>query len=285
MYQNYREISSPLQAIWDVLDNHLATTPSVFRMVLRCAAFLAVTALLIVPFVIAYGLDFARSKRAIAVVWFRACRRITSLSVTVKGEPCHHDGILYVANHVSYLDIIVLGQFLDARFVAKSEVADWPLFGFLARMSNTLFVTRDRRQSAKDGKQLEAAIAEGERLIMFPEGTSSNGREVLPFKSALFAAVDPNRVSHDIRIQPISIAYTHYADGRRLTGKLADLYAWYGEMTLFGHLMRVFGMKGAALEVQFLPAIHPSAFSDRKQLASATQHAVATSLMKSHQAR
>lgn len=281
MYQNYREISSPLQAVWDVLDNHLATTPSVLRMGLRAISFIAVTMVLIAPFGLADILRMNRIKRVIAQSWFTVCRKITGLDVNVVGQPFGTCGGIYVANHVSYLDIIVLGQLLDARFVAKSEVATWPLFGLLARLSNTLFVTRDRQKSKHDSQQIEAAISDGQQLIMFPEGTSSDGQDVLSFKSALFAAIDPDRVTAGTRLQPVSIAYKTYADGRALRGSLTDLYAWYGDMTLFGHLMTVFGLKGASVEVRFLPPVHPSAFSNRKQLASASEHAVRTGLKSS----
>lgn len=281
MYQNYREIPSPLQAIWDTLDNHLATTPSAIRMVFRCIGFLGVTIALIGPFAICALVQHDTSKRVIAKVWFAACRKITGLKVTVHGGPVDAPGTLYIANHVSYLDIIVLGQLLDARFVAKSDVANWPLFGLLARLAGTLFVTRDRRKSVHDSQQIQAAVSAGDQLIMFPEGTSSNGRAVLPFKSALFSGVDPACVPTNIRLQPISIAYTNYADGRPLKGALTDLYAWYGDMTLFGHLMTVFGLKGASVDVRLLPSIHPSAFTDRKRLASASEHAVRTGLATS----
>lgn len=281
MYQNYREIPSPLQAVWDALDNHLATTPSVIRMVFRCVGFLGVTIALIGPFAFFALVQRDKPKRFVAKNWFAACRKITGLKVTVHGNSVNVPGTLYIANHVSYLDIIVLGQVLDARFVAKSDVANWPLFGLLARLSNTLFVTRDRRKSVQDSQQIKTAVSDGDQLIMFPEGTSSDGRAVLPFKSSLFAGVDPERVSTNVRLQPISIAYTNYADGRPLKGALTDLYAWYGDMTLFGHLMTVFGLKGASVEVRLHPPIRPSAFTDRKQLASASEHAVRKGLAMS----
>jgi 1-acyl-sn-glycerol-3-phosphate acyltransferase len=281
MYQNYREIPSPLQAVWDILDNHLATTPSAIRMVFRCIGFLGVTIVLIGPFAFFALVQRGKPKRFVAKIWFAACRKITGLKVTVHGNPVEVPGTLYIANHVSYLDIIVLGHLIDARFVAKSDVAGWPLFGLLARLSNTLFVTRDRRKSVQDSEQIQAAISAGDQLIMFPEGTSSNGRTVLPFKSSLFAGVDPGRVPTNVQLQPISIAYTNYAEGRALKGPLTDLYAWYGDMTLFGHLMTVFGLKGASVEIRLQPPIHPWAFTDRKQLTSASEHAVRTGLATS----
>lgn len=280
MYQNHREIPSPLQALWDILDEHAATTPSIGRMTVRATAFFAVTAILLGPYAVA-GLASRHLRRPIAKLWFRMCIGICGLEVVVKGTPSTAAATLYASNHVSYLDIIVLGALTDARFVAKSEVAHWPLFGLLAKLANTVFVTRDWRRAAHDSGALECEIAKGERLILFPEGTSSNGRTVLPFRTALFAAVDPSRVDAATTVQPVSIAYAGYADGRPLTGLLTDLYAWYGDMTLFGHLMTVFGLKGARLEVTFMAPMTPASFTDRKALASAAERVVRHGLQTS----
>lgn len=274
MYQNHREIPSPLQAVWDVLDTHLATTPSVLRMIFRCIGFLTITFVLVGPYAVLGALNRPVERRVISKAWFTLCTRITGLRINVKGRPKRANGTLYVANHVSYLDIIVLGHLLDTRFVAKNDVAKWPLFGWLATLANTLFVTRDPRHSAKDSTSIAAALADGDQLLMFPEGTSSDGRKVLPFKSALLSAVGPAHVNTQTLVQPVAIAYISYADGRALTGSLRDLYAWYGDMTLFDHLMTVFGLKGAMVEVTFLPPIKPTAYPSRKHLAHACETAV-----------
>lgn len=274
MHQNYREIPSPLQALWDVIDTHLATTPSVFRMIYRSGGFVIITLTLIGPYALASALGQSTVRRMIAGGWFSLCGCITGLHIRVRGKPNRQGGTLYVANHVSYLDVIVLGKLLDTRFIAKNDVANWPLFGLLAKLASTLFVTRIARHSAKDSEAISAALENGDQLLMFPEGTSSDGRRVLPFKSALFSAIGSNRSHENLFVQPVSIAYTSYADGRALTGSLRDLYAWHGEMTLFGHLMTVFGLKGACVEVTFSPSIRPSVFSNRKQLAAACETAV-----------
>lgn len=280
MYQYHREVPAPLQGLWDVLEDHVATTPSVGRMIVRASAFVGITALLVGPYAVV-GLLGARAKRPIAKLWFRTCTTICGLTVSVRGTPNTDAATLLAANHISYLDIIVLGAWAHARFVAKSDVADWPVFGRLAKMADTVFVTRDRRAAAKDSKKLTRLVEQGECLILFPEGTSSNGRSVLPFRSALFAAADPSKCADDVRVQPVSIAYTVDAVGRPLSGALGDCYAWYGDMTLFGHLMTVFGLKGASVELTFHPSIRPQAFGDRKALAAAVEHSVRKGLQAS----
>jgi 1-acyl-sn-glycerol-3-phosphate acyltransferase len=281
MYENYREIPSPLQTIWNILDDYAATKTSVTRAVLRAGGFALVTLALIGPYAAA-GLVHAPAKRPIARLWYRACQKICGLRVRVKGAANTDGATLFCANHVSYLDIIVLGALSDARFVAKKDVATWPLFGLLARLADTIFVTRDRRKAIGDCAQLKDALDTNGKLFLFPEGTSSNGLSVLPFRSTLFAAVDPERTSADVVMQPVSIAYSRYADGRRLKGELTDLYAWYGDMTLAGHLLSVFGLKGCVVEVTFMPPIRSRAFPNRKSLAESCERAVRQGLLKSH---
>jgi len=281
MHENYREIPSPLQTIWDILDDYAATKTSVVRAVIRASGFSLITLALIGPYALA-GAVHAPAKRPIARAWYRACQKICGLRVRVHGAPSVRDRTLFCANHVSYLDIIVLGALADARFVAKKDVATWPLFGLLAKLADTLFVTRDRRAALGDCAELKDALDAGHKLFLFPEGTSSNGLSVLPFRSTLFAAVEPQRTQPDVVMQPVSITYARYADGRKLKGELTDLYAWYGDMTLAGHLLSVFGLKGCVIDVTFMPTIRPAAFPDRKSLASACERAVRQGVMISH---
>lgn len=280
MYENHQEIPSPLQALWDVLDDGPKIPTSVLRMSGRATAFVCVTAFLIGPYAVA-GIVNKRAKRAVALAWYRACTWICGLDVDVRGELTDVRPALIAVNHVSYLDIIVLGRLIDGRFVAKSDVATWPLFGLLSRMAGTVFVTRDRARAGRDCAAMRSLIANGERLVLFPEGTSSNGHAVLPFRSALFAAVDPKGDATDTLIQPVTIAYTTYADGRALNGELTDLYAWYGDMTLFGHLMRVFGVRGARVEITLHTPVRAGDFANRKQLAAATEATVRQGLNES----
>ncbi len=281
MHTYHREVPSPLQALWDVLDDHSATTTSLPRAVFRVLAFLGLTGTLIGPYVV-LGLFGRHRKAPVARLWHRLACAICGLEVVVRGEPEPGRAVMFAANHVSYLDIPVLGAVLDARFVAKSDVAGWPLFGLLARLSDTVFVTRDRRAAGGDCARVSGCMTTGDRLVLFPEGTSSDGSAVLPSRTALFAALEKDRAPVDALVQPVSIAYAGYADGRPLRGFMTDLYAWYGDMTLFGHLMTVFGLKGARVEVTFLPPIRPGGRLNRKALARACERAVASGLARSH---
>ncbi len=239
------------------------------------------TVILLGPYV--FAAPFSRHARtAVARWWFRGCCRLCALKVRVRGRPVGEGPVLYAANHVSYLDVPVLGGLLDAAFVAKAEVARWPVFGLFAKFHRTIFIERAATRASVENVAMRDRLAAGESVIIFPEGTSSDGQRVLPFKSALFEAAKPWRLGRDIWIQPVSVAYPRYADGRPLTGGLEACYAWYGDTTLFDHLWRVFGLKGAVVEVTFHEPVRASAFPDRKALARHCEARVATGVRAAH---
>lgn len=191
--------------------------------------------------------------------WFRRfCYRwvclIAGVRVRVRGVPARGPGVLFCANHVSYVDIVALGASLDTRFIAKSDVARWPLFGLLATLSGSLFIERDRRQAQTQSSRIAAHLGRGDRLCLFAEGTSSDGRQVLPFKSALFHGLS----GEGLPIQPVTVAYREDPRSR---------YAWYGDMTLVPHLLDILGRRGTTVELLFHDPIEPRAFASRKALA------------------
>lgn len=222
----------------------------------------------------------------IAGLWSRAGTRICGLRLWVNGSPVARDGVVFAANHVSYLDIPVLGGLIDATFVAKREVSTWPLFGFLARLQRTVFVSRSPRDAGGEIAKLRTRLDGGERLIVFPEGTSSDGRGVLPFKTSLFSAVhDGDNSPAACWVQPVSISYPRYADGRPLILGMQDHYAWHGDMTLFDHLLGVFARRGALVEVTFHPPVCSTDFKNRKDLARHCETTVRRGVELAHSRR
>ncbi len=224
----------------------------------RLFVFLAVT-LICMPFY-----RFSRTpgtQRRVAEIWFRSVRIIVGLDLHASGQAYRDGPVLYVANHVSYLDIIVLGMMVDAVFVAKHDVADWPLFGRLARMRQCIFVTRKAAHVRGEVEMIRCALESGRNVILFPEGTTGCGGKLLPFKSALLAAVDG---LPQVRIQPISIAYPDL-----VRGGADESLAWYGEMAMLPHLWSVLGRGNAPARMHFHPALPAQDFPDRKALAGA----------------
>lgn len=203
--------------------------------------------------------------------YWRVVRRICGIAVAVTGRPAAEGPVLFVSNHASYLDIMVLGSLLEANFVAKSEVAGWPGFGFLSRIARTVFVDRKRGGTAKERDSLLSRLTQGDSLILFPEGTSNDGNTVLPFKSSLFAVaqlpVDQGQGGRrPLPVQPVSVAYTRL-DGLPMGRAFRPFYAWYGDMTMAGHLLQALALGQVTVEVEFHPVVTIDDFADRKALA------------------
>jgi 1-acyl-sn-glycerol-3-phosphate acyltransferase len=210
------------------------------------------------------------------------CARLIGLRIKVLGRPASARPTLFVANHVSYLDIVALGSLIEGSFVAKREVARWPLFGLLAKLQRTVFVDRRRQRTAEGRNDIAERLARGGHLILFPEGTSSDGSRALPFKSAMFAAVEAagDAVAEGLTVQPVSIAYTRL-DGMPLGRGLKPYFAWYGDMELAPHLWDMLGLGRVTVEIRFHDELNRSDFRDRKSLAKRCHRAVAEGLAAS----
>jgi 1-acyl-sn-glycerol-3-phosphate acyltransferase len=201
--------------------------------------------------------------------YHRRCCRILGLRVRTIGRPATARPVLFVANHVSYLDITVLSSLLPASFIAKSEVARWPLFGWLAKLQRSVFVDRRPRSTAQQRDSIADRLAANDALILFPEGTSGDGNRILPFKSALFSAADASAT-----VQPVSIAYTKL-DGMPIGRVLRPLFAWYGDMAMAPHLWTVLGLGTIEVVVEFHPSTTLAECGSRKMLARYCQERVA----------
>lgn len=219
-----------------------------------------------------------RWRFALPLVFFRLMLALLSVRVSVTGplpERGRKSGTLLVANHVSWFDIALIGSVLPVGFMAKSEVKKWPLFGQLAWLNNTLFVTRRRgRHTLHESDALAARLAKGEIVVLFAEGTSSDGLRVLPFKSSFLSVPEGNG---DICVQAMSLAYTrrhNMALGRRQ--RMA--YGWIGDMTLVPHFLAIFAGPPLGVDLVFHQAVPHHLASDRKVLARALHRQVSHGL-------
>ena len=191
--------------------------------------------------------------------------RVSGFRVRLVGQPCRQGPVLYVANHCSYFDIMVLGSLLDAAFVAKKEVGTWPGIGFLANLAGTVFVERRARHSRTQRDEMKARLdGEEQSLILFPEGTSSDGKSVLPFKSALFSVAEAGGSA--LPVQPISLSYNGL-DGLPMGRNWRSYYAWYGDMELADHIWMALGIGRATVTVVFHPPVSMASLPSRKALA------------------
>jgi 1-acyl-sn-glycerol-3-phosphate acyltransferase len=242
--------------------------------VVRLLLALLVNIIMMLMYAVCIG-PLRRWRRPVQVLWCRMLCRIAGLRVRLSGVVRREGGTLFVANHVSYLDIPVLARFVDATFIAKAEVGRWPLFGSAARLTGTIFVQRVGAEARAQGQMMLDRLARGENLMLFAEGTSTDGAGVAPFKSTLFGIAEQAPADSGTAVQPISIAYSRALDGTPLVGDLRGLYCWFGDATLVPHLLRMLSLPGAEVELSFHQPI-AAAGKTRKELARRAQAAVAT---------
>src|ERR1700749_1169684 len=206
--------------------------------------------------------------------------RLFGVHITIVGQPVRNRGVLMVANHTSYLDIIVLGAATRVSFVAKSEVNSWPFFGLMGRHYETVFAERSRRSQAGVARdQIRERLLEGDALVLFPEGTSNDGNRVLPFKSALMGAAesqvgtDANGKPIYVPVQPVSVSYVGL-HGMPMGRENRPLFAWYGDMELVDHLWE--GLKTGPVDVviQFHEPLTVDEVGGRKKLATIVEQTI-----------
>lgn len=199
--------------------------------------------------------------------------RVFGIRVKIIGTPIQDCGGLMVSNHSSYLDILALGGVARVSFVAKSEVAGWPLFGTFARLQRTVFVERERRSKTGESRDImRERLLEGDVLVLFPEGTSDDGHRVLPFKSALMGAAD-SEIGKDangepiyVPVQPVSITYVN-VHGIPMGRENRPLFSWYGDMELVDHLWEGLQTGPVDLVIEFHQPMTVDQVGGRKKLA------------------
>ncbi len=193
---------------------------------------------------------------------------LMGMSYTRIGTPMSGAGAV-VANHTSWLDIFALNAAKRIYFVSKSEVAKWPGIGWLARATGTVFVTRDRRAAAEQIDLFRQRIGHGHKLLFFPEGTSTDGMQVLPFKPTLFAAFLDDTMPRDLAIQPVSVVY------RAPEGVDVRHYGWWGDMDFATHLLATLAQSPqGGVTVMYHAPVQVADFTSRKALAAHLENIV-----------
>ncbi len=245
-----------------------------FRLVYVFAAVSAVT-LALLPFqAVAVWLDLPLRRR-IPRHYHRMVCAMIGIRVHEVGRRMREHPLLLVANHSSWLDISVITAVAPVVFVAKSEIARWPVIGLLARLQRTVFVDRSRRHKTRDvNAEIAQRLADGDPVVLFGEGTSSDGNRVLPFRSALIGSARDAlaEAEHTSRvwIQPLSLAYTHM-HGLPLARHDRPRVAWYGKMSMAPHLAGLARHGGVDVSVTWGEPVAFDEQSDRKQVARALE--------------
>lgn len=256
---------------------------SPLRALARILIYLPWTALLIPVQAVAVALNAPLGWR-LPRYYHRICCRILGFRIETTGTISTKQPTLFIANHTSYLDITILGALLEAGFVAKAEIAGWPLFGLLAKLQRCVFVERRGVRAGEQRDQLRQRLEARHNIVLFPEGTSHDGNRVRPFKTALFAAAEHVVDGAPVTVQPVSVAYTRF-DGYPLGRTFRPFYAWYGDMEMMSHMFQALGIGTLTVEVQFHEPVTLAQFASRKELASHCYQAVAQGVAEANAGR
>lgn len=250
---------------------------------LKLFAFLVVNITLVPVHALIFALHKGAGRHIVPKLYHTLACAVFQIRISHAGEPVKDAQTLFMANHLSYFDIPLLSTLLPRpHFVAKKDVKDWPVWGFLAKLQQTAFISRNPAHAQKETQSLETMVKDGKNLVIFAEGTSTDGTSVLPFKSSLFT-IAYGEHDDSLRIQPVTLRVKSINGVRSSGGDIENLYAWPREldMELIPHLWRFAQSKGAEIEVIFHDSIDPRAFSDRKTLAKACFEAVCNGLESS----
>lgn len=220
--------------------------------------------------------------------WYhRQVCRLLGIRFHIEGAVSKTAPVLIVANHTSWLDIPVISAIAPVSFIAKKEVDGWPGVKFLARLQRTVFVDRERRTKVgATASELVQRLTSGDSLVLFAEGTSSDGNRVLPFRSSLFAAAKPTRAvsvgdehQEKVLVQTLTLAYTRL-HGVPISRAERPLVGWYGDMEMLSHALEL--LKAGPLDVQarISEPIELQAFEDRKSLARDSEHRIRESFLR-----
>ncbi|MAZ83654.1 MAG: 1-acyl-sn-glycerol-3-phosphate acyltransferase [Hoeflea sp.] len=247
------------------------------RLVMVAFIFLSVTlALLPVQLFALWSRNDIR--RRLPRWWHRIMAPMIGLKVEVIGQPSNDRPLMLASNHVSWKDIVVLGAAADVVYVAKSEVRDWPVFGWLARLQRTVFVERDRKRTT--GNQIDEMarrLKADEIVVLFPEGTTSDGNRILPFKTSLFGAATaaiPEVPEKRVVVQPVAICYVGI-QGMPMGRYHRPVAAWPGDVALGPHLLRVLKEGALEVEVRFGEPVVFDGATNRKTAAKEVERRVA----------
>lgn len=242
------------------------------RCILRVAAMAVIIFGLMGPMVLLRVLGFAAAAQWCVGLACRGVLRVIGLPVIPKGSPMRYGGAV-VANHCSWLDIFTLNAVQEVLFVAKAEVQHWPLIGIIARSVGTIFIERRTSHAARHTNLVKDYIVQGHRLLFFPEGTSTDGQRVLPFRSTLFAAFVEPDLKDRLWVQPVTLNYI------APDGEDPRFYGWWGDTAFAPDLFRVLAQRRQGrIEAVFHPPIQAATVKCRKDMARLCETAVRSGL-------
>ncbi len=188
---------------------------------------------------------------------------ILGVHLNVQGEPANRKPLFFVGNHISYLDIVILGSVYPICFIAKEEIRKWFLFGFLAKLQNSIFINRKNFKTLETIKKINKEIGKSFAIVLFPEGTTSNGKDILDFKTSLFSLFERDSI---LALQNFSLCYTHI-NGLPIDNRNRPLVSWYGDMNMLNHLKNLIKLKSIRAKLVIHPLMKTKGLN-RKEICS-----------------
>jgi lyso-ornithine lipid O-acyltransferase len=255
----------------------LRNEPLMIRVISIALAFVALT-LVLLPFQLIGMVFDLRLQRTIPHLYHRILCALIGVRIREVGKRSPASPALILSNHVSWLDICVITALGPVVFVAKSEVAGWPVFGWLARLQRTIFINRQARQrTGAATREIAGRLLRGDAVVLFAEGTSSDGIRVLPFRSSLVGAVHHalgagTQHTH-VTVQPMSLAYVSLS-GLPMGRGLRERVAWYGDAELIPHLLSVLASGAVDVTVSWGEAVAYDMSADRKAISRDAERSV-----------
>ncbi|MFT4000111.1 MAG: 1-acyl-sn-glycerol-3-phosphate acyltransferase [Rhizobium sp.] len=220
-------------------------------------------------------------RRYLPRYWHRIVCYWLGVRIHVIGKLEPSRPLMLASNHSSWLDILVLSAVADVSFIAKSEVKDWPIFGLFAQWQKSVFVEREQKRKTGDQvNEIAERMADGEIMVLFPEGTTSDGNRLLEVKSSLFgaaAAALPKTPDAVVHVQPVAVAYTH-VHGTAMGRYYRPLTAWPGDIELVPHLKGIIRCGAIDVDVCFGEAVDYRAGTNRKEVSATIARRIRTML-------
>ncbi len=242
----------------------------------RFFLFLMVYSTVYLPFYIASKIS-TKAAYFFGRLFLRSSCYVLGHRVIIRGQPNTQSQTLFCINHISYLDIAVVGPHVPGRFIAKSEVKNWPIFGQMSTMYGSVYIERTSAGISEGLKQLDETLKRNENLILFPEGTTSDGCRVLPFASSFFDVAMKNNLT----VQPVTLAYAGW-DGMPMPRYLRKLVGWFSpDLEMMPHLWQMAQLGKIQAIITFHPPIQASDFPSRKALAKKAWESVNQGLFDS----
>jgi len=247
----------------------------IVRLVVRTALSLACVFLIIIMMSVTWSLGCRRTTRAIMQGAFIFGAWVWGIHIRTSGTLAKGRPLIVVSNHFTYLDLFVLGSHIPAAFTPKSEIRSWPVIGLMCLVSGCLFIDRRSSQTLDNKQRLQAALAAGDIISLFPEGTTNDGTGLQKFKSSFFSLAEESAVE----VQPVSIVYTAL-DDNPLNAASRPVIGWYGDSEFFPHAAHYLQQKSVRAELVFHSPVRASDFASRKELALHCQSVIEKPLQK-----